>query len=386
MDQYDVVIVGAGLAGLHTSRLLAEDGFSVLLVDRKPTLSYGIHTTGIFVRRTLEDFDLPQECLGPPIRHVTLYSPRGVPLQLESAHDEFRIGRMGPLYAELLRRCRESGVRVLLETSYTGCSAHPQHQEVSLQLRNETWPVRARFVIAADGACSRVAADLGLSRNRRWIVGVENVLRGVSEPPALHCFLDPVLAPGYLAWVACDGAEAHLGVGGHPDRFRPLDALKQFRRRAGSFVDLDAAQFAEHRSGRIPIGGVLRRLANERGLLVGDAAGAVSPLTAGGLDGCLRLSELAAGVAAGFLRSGAAQALACYDGSAMRARFRRRQLLRSCWDQMRWPWLVESACAALRQPLCRRYAQRVFFGPGSFPDMRPLAAGLAKRRVRVPAT
>jgi flavin-dependent dehydrogenase len=386
MEQCDVVVVGAGLAGLQTSRLLAEDGFSVLLVDRKPTLSYGIHTTGIFVRRTLEDFELPQECLGPPIRHVTLYSPRGVPLQLESPQAEFRIGRMGLLYGELLRRCRDAGVRVLLETSYVGCKSAGDRQEVSLQLRNETWPVQARFVIGADGACSRVAADLGLSCNRRWIVGVENVLHGVSAVPALHCFLDPQLAPGYLAWVACDGVEAHLGVGGHPDRFRPLEALKSFRRRAGEFIDLGTAGFAEHRSGRIPIGGVLSRLVNERGLLIGDAAGAVSPLTAGGLDGCLRLSELAAGVAGDYLRTGDARALACYDGSAMRARFRRRQLLRSCWDRMQSPRLVEAACAVLRQPLCRRFAERVFFGPGSFPDIRPIARGVAKRRVRVPAT
>jgi flavin-dependent dehydrogenase len=386
MDQYDVIVVGAGLAGLQSSRLLAEDGFSVLLVDRKPTLSYGIHTTGIFVRRTLEHFDLPEKSLGPPIRRVTLYSPRGVPLHLESPHAEFRIGRMGLLYGELLRRCRAAGVRVLLETSYAGCRAAGNDEEVSLQLRNETWPVQARFVIGADGACSRVAADLGLSRNRRWIVGVENVLRGVREVPGLHCFLDPKLAPGYLAWVACDGAEAHLGVGGHPDRFRPLEALKQFRRRAAESLDLANAEFVEHRSGRIPIGGVLRQLVNQRGLLVGDAAGAVSPLTAGGLDGCLRLSELAAEVAGAFLRTGDPRALACYDGAAMRARFRRRQLLRFCWDRMRSPWMMEGACTLLRQPVCRQFAERVFFGPGSFPDMRPLAQGVAKRRVRVPAT
>jgi hypothetical protein len=46
---------------------------------------------------------------------------------------------------------------------------------------------------------------------------------------------------------------------------------------------------------------VLPRIACARGLLVGDAAGAVSPLTAGGLDPCLRLSALAAAVAVDFL-------------------------------------------------------------------------------------
>lgn len=70
--EYDVAVIGAGLAGLQCARLLAGQGVRVLLVDRKRSLDQAVHTTGIFVRRTLADFDLPEECLGPPVRHVTL--------------------------------------------------------------------------------------------------------------------------------------------------------------------------------------------------------------------------------------------------------------------------------------------------------------------------
>src|SRR5690606_3319719 len=76
MDSYDAVVVGAGLAGLQSTRILAGHGLRVLLVDRKQSLDEGIHTTGIFVRRSLEDFALPAAHLGPAIRHVTVYSPR----------------------------------------------------------------------------------------------------------------------------------------------------------------------------------------------------------------------------------------------------------------------------------------------------------------------
>ena len=60
MDNYDVVIVGAGLAGLQCARLLGQTGMKALLVDRKEKLSDSIHTTGIFVRRTLEDCRSPR--------------------------------------------------------------------------------------------------------------------------------------------------------------------------------------------------------------------------------------------------------------------------------------------------------------------------------------
>src|SRR5213078_2375100 len=141
-------------------------------------------------------------------------------------------------------------------------------------------------------------------------------------PPRFHCFLDPRLAPGYLGWLVHDGEEDHLGVGGYPARFDPLKALREFRASLNGIVDLSRARLIERRGGRIPVGGVLRRIANDQGLLVGDAAGAVSPLTAGGLDPCLRLSELAAAVTVGYLRTGDERGLRRYDGGALRARFR----------------------------------------------------------------
>src|SRR6202007_774363 len=133
-----------------------------------------------------------------------------------------------------------------------------------------------------------------------------------------HCFIDPRLAPGYIAWIACDGAMAHIGVAGYRDRFEPAGALAKFRlpvRHSAS------ARPIERRGGLLPVNGVLRRIACERGLLVGDAAGAVSPLTAGGLDGAMRLSELAANVIIkGDVHS--------YEGDQFQTRFIARRWMR----------------------------------------------------------
>src|ERR1051325_7437187 len=365
---YDVTIIGAGLAGLQCARLLAREGLNVLLVDRKHTLDQKIHTTGIFVRRTLVDFDLPDDCLGPPIKHVTLYSPAQRPLELVSQHDEFRIGRMGQLYQRYLQQCVHSGVQWLPHTSYVGHSSANGKLEVQLSLGPS---ITTRYLIGADGARSRVARDLKLELNREWIVGVESVFQGavLDGPPRLLCFLDPKLAPGYIAWIAHDDEETHLGVGGYPSLFDPTAALHEFRSRVAGIIDLRKAKQIETRAGLIPVGGVLQNIANTNGLLIGDAAGAVSPLTAGGLDPCMRLSAFAASGVSEYLLTGDVQVLQAYSGELFRSRFASRLWARRFPAGLPQPQLLDLGCAVLRLPLFSRLANHVFFGRGSFPDV-----------------
>ncbi|HZJ47174.1 MAG TPA: NAD(P)/FAD-dependent oxidoreductase [Pyrinomonadaceae bacterium] len=370
MDSFDVTIVGAGLAGLQCARLLGQSGRRVLLLDRKNSLTRNIHTTGIFVRRTLTDFDIPEDCLGPAIRDVTLYSPRHRPLELKSKHDEFRIGRMGRLYTFLLNRCLLAGVSWLPESSYESCSELGPRTCVNIKAGSQPRSILTRYLVGGDGASSRVGHDLQLDTNKEWIVGVENVYEQLHfpGPPRLLCFVDSALAPGYIGWVAHDGDETHVGVAGYPAKFEPLPALTRFTESVKDIVDLTEATLIERRGGRIPIGGVLRKIANSRGLLIGDAAGAVSPLTAGGLDPCMRLSTFAAQVINEFLESGDAEVLDQYSGDYFRTRFASRLWARRLAAAVNNNTLMELGCAALRLPVVKKLAAHVFFGRGSFPD------------------
>jgi flavin-dependent dehydrogenase len=363
VQQYDIAVIGAGLAGLHTARLIGSRGLSVLLVDRKDSLASPVHTTGIFVRKTWEDFPLPAEQLGTPIRDVFLYSPAARRIHLAAEQDEFRIGRMQWIYLSMLESCNRAGVHWLPSARVVAC----EPGSITIARRNHTEKIAVRFVIGADGARSVVARQLGLDRNSDFLVGMEEIVGSRSEP-ALHCFLDPRIAPGYIAWVATDGETAHVGVAGYPSLFNPAAALETFRNRV---KDLAGGRVIERRGGFIPVNGILSRIANDRGLLVGDAAGAVSPLTAGGLDGAMRLSSLAAEVTSAYLEKNDASILREYDGTLFQTRFLTRRWMRRLLRYAANPMLTEIAFAAMTTPPMRAFARHVFFSRGgSFPEVK----------------
>ncbi|MGW3549694.1 FAD-dependent oxidoreductase [Streptomyces griseoincarnatus] len=368
----DVLVVGAGLAGLHVATRLARQGHDVLLVDRRTTLAGAIRTTGIFVRKTLDDFPLPERHLGPPIRRMLLYPPSlSRPVALVSDRDEFRVGDMAGLYETSAAVAVEAGVRLALGTRYAGRHDGTYH----LAGREGPFRVRARYVVGADGARSSVARDLGLDRNRHLLVGAEEVFPVApgGEPPTFHCVLDPRVAPGYLAWAVNDGEHAHVGVAGYADRFPDglRRAMERFSAHAPGLKGVRRPDTVERRGGPIPVGGVLRRIGCADGLLVGDAAGAVSPLTAGGLDPCLRLSDLAAQVLDDALRTGAPHPLTHYSGASLRSRFRGRLALRTGLAHIRTPAATTAAFTLLRTPPGRAAAARILFGDRSFPG-RPV--------------
>lgn len=385
MRTFDVVIIGAGLAGLQCAKILSANGVKVLLVDRKSDLKKGIHTTGIFVRKTFEDFEFPPNSLGKAVRNVTLYSPNLKSMDLRSEKDEFRVGKMDVLYESFLQDCVENGVQFSDSTKFIRTTSGSEWTNdsqvatapcsdsiVKLERNGEEFEVRAKVLVGADGANSKVAKDLQLDENKEFIVGVEEIYENVwlENEPRLHCFLDAELANGYLAWVTNDGEDCHIGVGGYYACENPREALEKFKAKVvGKIVDLNEAKLVEKRGGKIPVGGVLRKISNEQGLLIGDAAGAVSPLTAGGLDPCMRMSKYAAEIILERLKHSNPKTLLNYSGEAFRARFTSRIWMRKILKALNSQFLLEIGCFFMRLPLLKNFAKHVFFGRGSFPDV-----------------
>jgi flavin-dependent dehydrogenase len=107
-------------------------------------------------------------------------------------------------------------------------------------------------------------------------------------------------------------------------------------------IDLRGARPSSVRAGLIPCGGVVRPVAASRVLLVGDAAGMVSPVTAGGIHTALKHGLAAGNAVADFLRGKAEDPAGQFVRSY--PSFRLKRLLRWGFDRFQtdfaFNWLL----------------------------------------------
>lgn len=348
MHEVDLVIVGAGFAGLTCAQAAAVRGVSTLVLERKSDPGVNSHTTGIFVKEVADAWDVPRHYTRK-IHGVRLYSPNHRFVDLVSPGYYFLATDTPAVMRWLSSVASESGVDVRCSQSYQGAA----YTNDGLQLAGHD--VRCRYLVGCDGPRSRVAQDFRLGRNRQFLTGVEAEFEGVTDldEDRLHVFLDSSLAPGYIAWVVPGVGITQVGLASR----RPLGGrLEQLVYKVSKLFNFDRARQVARRGGLIPCGGTVRPFATDRVLLLGDAAGMVSPLTAGGIHPAMGIGR-AAGVALSdyLLEDGPLPARAI---RAMLPSFFYKQLLRTAFDLAPPDWIYNRL---LSSRTLRSAAQTVFF-------------------------
>lgn len=346
--KFDLLIVGASFAGLAAARTAASRGLNVAVIDAKREPGARVHTSGILVREAIEEIDIPHH-LTRRIPGVRLYAPNFHSIDLFSPGYAFFTTRTADLLRWMAKEAREAGATILQSTRFEGVV-----RERGL-MRLQGIDLAARFLIGADGARSRVAEAFGLSANRRFMTGVEVELEPNDsvDPRFLHCFINSRLAPGYIAWAAPgpDGIQLGLAVG---DGRKP--DLGAFLARTESVFGWSSAKIIGRRSGVIPCGGPLRRIAAPGVLLIGDAAGWVSPMTGGGIQLAFRYGRRAASLVADHLLNAGPEPSLALGREIPRFRFKR--MLRHALDLAPPNLLVDLALAT--SPM-RQVAEAIYF-------------------------
>jgi flavin-dependent dehydrogenase len=358
----DCVIVGASFAGLACASALAREGMQAVVLERKADAGEKLHTTGILVRDVLDEVPLMDALPAALVRRVDgvrLYAPNLSSVDLDAPGYYFLATDTPGLMRWMAERAVEAGADICWNTSFTGARRERSGFEL------DGGQGGARYLVGADGPSSLVARSLGLGENRRFLAGMEYEFANTplallgADPGRLHCFIDKRLMPGYIGWVVEGVGVTQVGIarrlrGG--DAAEVKRAMQGFLEKIAPMMDFRALQPAAVRAGLIPCGGVVKPAAASRVLLVGDAAGMVSPVTAGGIHTALRHGLEAGHAIADFLNGRGPEPAT--DLIARYPAFRVKRALRFAFDHFQFDWAFNLFLAT--RPV-RRAAALVYF-------------------------
>ncbi|UCE10851.1 MAG: geranylgeranyl reductase family protein [Candidatus Thorarchaeota archaeon] len=295
MPDYDVIIVGGGPAGSTTARGVAQSGLSILLVDKETFPRAKPCAGGVIelVRHTL-DFSI-DEVVQREVYGHHLFSPSG--LMVDTTQDE-KSGCM-VMRSEfddlLLRKARDAGAEVREDVRIDKALQDSNGVTVTT---SQGESISAKYLVGADGINSTVAKEIGFydgwKKDSAAVcieveaeVGEETVERICGVPfdkdgVALHIYFGKV-PHGYI-WCFPKRSILSLGAGCRQDLAKNMrshftDWLEQFKR--DNEVELE---IISDTSARIPYSGAAKKTVLGRTLIVGDAAGFVSPFSGEGLS------------------------------------------------------------------------------------------------------
>lgn len=314
---FDLIVVGAGPAGSSAAYHAAKGGLNVLLLDksrfpRDKICGGGLSPRSLQILKSMGLFDKIQE-LGQRGNRAIVYSNGG---RLFEGHipgdtkepNHFLIVSRYHLDNLIVESAIKEGVDFKEETKVTGMILDGDRiagvRAIQGGVEREYY---SRLVVGANGAFSMLSGEFGNRplKPRECFIAARAYFSGVSGVnDAIEGFFNPEILPG-LAWLfPMKGGCVNVGFGMRYDVFRVkgIPPLSLFRKvihedRALSLRLSGATQEGKARGLVIPTFKPNFKYVCHGGLLAGDAACLVDPLSGEGIIYALISGRIAAGTA-----------------------------------------------------------------------------------------
>ena len=323
--EVDVLVVGGGPSGSTAAYHLARHGVNVLVVDRAAFPREKVCGDGLTPRAVAALASMGVDLDDPGFARVNglrTYGP-GVTLELPwpelRSFPDFGLVRTRHDFDDLLLRHAQKAGANVWERAEAVAPVQDRGWVVGAGVRRlpaggsgngnggEVEEVRARFVLAADGASSRFAGLAGVRRDRARPLGIaarRYVRTDRPLQPWFEAWLDvwdgDVLLPGYGWMFPVRDGVVNVGAGllntfrGFGD-YSARRVFEVFLRNLPPdwAIDEDHAD-GPVLSGPLPMGMNRRPLAVPGMLVIGDAGGIVNPFNGEGIAYAMESAEMAA--------------------------------------------------------------------------------------------
>ncbi len=286
-NEYDIIVVGAGPAGSMAARFAAEQGVSVLMMEKDRDVGYPVRCGEAISKAGVEEF-IPsdEKWITSHIEKFSLNSPDGTEVIIEFNDAGYVLERRIFDY-ELAKTAAKAGAEIITRAYVNGLLTEDgKVTGVKYEYRGEQKELKAKVVIAADGVESRVGRWAGLKTHIHFKdmeccaqITAANI---TAESDTLYFYFGENVAPGGYFWVFPKGngtANIGLGVGGMIGKKRSALSFLNY------FMDehYPDAPILTSIAGGVPSTITLEKISAPGILIAGDAARQVNPLSGGGI-------------------------------------------------------------------------------------------------------
>ncbi len=285
--EYDVIVVGAGPAGSMAAKFAAEQGVSVLMLEKDRDVGYPVRCGEAISKKGVEEFIEPDEkWITAHITKFSLNAPNGDEAVIEFSDSGYVLERRIFDY-ELAKTAADAGAEILTRAYVNGLIIeNDKVAGVKYEFQGEQRELKSKIVIGADGVESRVGRWAGIKtyidfRDMECCTQITASNIPV-DSNTLYFYFGQNYAPGGYFWVFPKGkniANIGLGVSGMVGKTRSaLSFLNNFmeRKYPGSPILTSIA-------GGVPSTITLSKITSSGIMLAGDAARQVNPLSGGGI-------------------------------------------------------------------------------------------------------
>ena len=296
--KYDVVVVGAGIAGPIVARNVARAGFSVLLIDKKWAIGTPKQCAEGISIKVFEKYDIPYDkrFINREIYGAKLYSPSGYELEMRYKDVSGVILERKVFDKMLAYYAAKAGADVLARTEALDV-IRKDGKVVGIKAKHEDEPIEiyADVIVAADGVESTIARKAGINtyappHEFDSAYEYEMLIEGF-DPDLIHLWFGNEIAPRGYVWVfPKDEDRANVGIGINSDN--PQTA-KYYLDKWLKENNIPAKKLLEINVGVVPVGGFVKELVKDNVLVVGDAARQVNPMHGGGMAEAMEAGTIA---------------------------------------------------------------------------------------------
>lgn len=296
--KYDVVVVGAGIAGPIVARNVAKEGYSVLLIDKKSAIGAPKQCAEGITITVFEKYDIPYDkrFINREIYGAKLYSPSGYELELRH-NDVSGVILERKVFDKMLAfYAARAGADVLVRTEAVDV-IRENGAIKGIRAKHEGEPIEiyADVIVAADGVESTIARKAGINtyappHEFDSAYEYEMLIEGF-DPDMIHLWFGNEIAPRGYVWVfPKDEDRANVGIGINSDN--PKTA-KYYLDKWLKENNIPAKKLLEINVGVVPVGGIVKELAKDNVVVVGDAARQVNPMHGGGMAEAMEAGTIA---------------------------------------------------------------------------------------------